>query len=96
MLLVTLEILVAIVAPLLILCSTGRWPMRLAIPCLLVIPVLWHPNLLAHSRAESRSRHLLGGRFRDGAQAHSQLLARGVRARVDYAPRSPGTFGSSS
>jgi hypothetical protein len=39
MLLVMLEMLVVIVAPLLILYLTGRWPMRIAIPCLLVIPV---------------------------------------------------------
>ncbi len=42
MLFVTLEILVVIVAPLLILYLTGRWPLRIVIPCLLVIPVLWY------------------------------------------------------
>ncbi len=42
MLLVTIEILVVIVAPLLILYLTGPWPVRSAIPCLLVIPVLWY------------------------------------------------------
>jgi hypothetical protein len=42
MLLVTFEILIVIVVPLLILYLAGPWPLRSTIPCLLMIPVLWY------------------------------------------------------
>jgi hypothetical protein len=41
-LLITLEITVVIVAPLLVLYLKGNWPLPTIIPCLLSIPVLWY------------------------------------------------------
>jgi hypothetical protein len=62
MLLVTLEILVVIVAPLLILYLTGRWPMRIVIPCLLVIPVLWYLTYAPiHELSHVLGTYLVGG-----------------------------------
>ncbi|HNT16723.1 MAG TPA: hypothetical protein PKJ37_02350 [Acidobacteriota bacterium] len=70
MLLVTLEILVLIVAPLLILYLTGRWPMRIAIPCLLVIPVLWY---LTYSPIHELS-HVLGAYMAGGSVSDIKLI----------------------
>jgi hypothetical protein len=70
MLLVTLEILVVIVAPLLILYLTGRWPMRIAIPCLLVIPVLWY---LTYSPIHELS-HVLGTYLVGGSVTELKLI----------------------
>ena len=62
MLLVTLEILVTIVAPLLILYLRGRWPMRITIPCLLVIPVLWYLTYAPiHELSHVLGTYLVGG-----------------------------------
>ncbi len=62
MLLVTLETLVVIVAPLLILYLTGRWPMRIVIPCLLVIPVLWYLTYAPiHELSHVLGTYLVGG-----------------------------------
>jgi hypothetical protein len=41
-LLITLEILLTIVTPLLFLYLKGTWALRNTIPCLLSIPVLWY------------------------------------------------------
>ncbi len=68
--LVTLEILVVIVAPLLILYLTGRWPMRIAIPCLLVIPVLWY---LTYSPIHELS-HVLGTYLVGGSVTELKLI----------------------
>jgi hypothetical protein len=70
MLLVTLEILVVIVAPLLILYLTGPWPMRIAIPCLLVIPVLWY---LTYSPIHELS-HVLGTYLVGGSVTELKLI----------------------
>jgi hypothetical protein len=70
MLLVTLEILVVIVAPLLILYLTGRWPMRTVIPCLLVIPVLWY---LTYSPIHELS-HVLGTWLVGGSVTELKLI----------------------
>ncbi len=70
MLLVTLEILVVIVAPLLILYLAGRWPMRIAIPCLLVIPVLWY---LTYSPIHELS-HVLGTYLVGGSVTELKLI----------------------
>jgi len=70
MLLVTIEILVVIVAPLLILYLTGRWPMRIAIPCLLVIPVLWY---LTYSPIHELS-HVLGTYLVGGSVTELKLI----------------------
>jgi hypothetical protein len=70
MLLVTLEILVVIVAPLLILYLTGPWPMRVAIPCLMVIPVLWY---LTYSPIHELS-HVLGTYLVGGSVTEFKLI----------------------
>lgn len=70
MLLVTLEILVVIVAPLQILYLTGRWPMRITIPCLLVIPVLWY---LTYSPIHELS-HVLGTYLVGGSVTELKLI----------------------
>lgn len=70
MLLVTLEILVVIVAPLLILYLTGPWPMRIAIPCLMVIPVLWY---LTYSPIHELS-HVLGTYLVGGSVTELKLI----------------------
>lgn len=41
-LLVTVEILLVVVAPLLVLYLKAQWPLRATVPCLLTIPVLWY------------------------------------------------------
>ena len=51
-----------IVAPLLILYLTGRWPMRIVIPCLLVIPVLWYLTYAPiHELSHVLGTYLVGG-----------------------------------
>jgi hypothetical protein len=70
MLLATLEILVVIVAPLLILYLTGPWPMRIAIPCLMVIPVLWY---LTYSPIHELS-HVLGTYLVGGSVTELKLI----------------------
>jgi hypothetical protein len=62
MLLVTLEILIVIVAPLLTLYLTGSWPMRIVIPCLLVIPILWYVTYAPiHELGHVLGTYLVGG-----------------------------------
>lgn len=62
MLLVTLEILVVVVAPLLILYLAGRWPLRIAIPCLLAIPVLWYLTYAPiHELSHVLGTYVVGG-----------------------------------
>ena len=70
MLLVTLEILVVIVAPLLVLYLRGPWPMRIAIPCLLVIPVLWY---LTYAPIHELS-HVLGAYVAGGTVTEVKLI----------------------
>lgn len=62
LLLVTFEILCVIVAPLLILYLAGRWPMRVTIPSLLVIPVLWYLTYApTHELSHVLATYLVGG-----------------------------------
>ncbi len=62
MLLVTLEILVVVVAPLLILYLAGRWPLRVVIPCLLAIPVLWYLTYAPiHELSHVLGTYVVGG-----------------------------------
>ena len=85
MLLVTLETLVVLVAPLLILYLTGRWPMRITIPCLLVIPVLWY---LTYSPIHELS-HVLGAYLVGGSVTEIKLIPsfwRGEFARAWITP----------
>ena len=63
MLLVTVEILLVVVAPLLVLYLRGQWPLRAAIPCLLVIPVLWYLTYAPiHELSHLVATYLVGGR----------------------------------
>ena len=70
MLLVTLEILVVVVAPLLILYLARPWPLRVAIPCLLAIPVLWY---LTYSPIHELS-HVLGAYVVGGTVTEVKLI----------------------
>jgi hypothetical protein len=70
MLLVTLEILLVVVAPLLILYLRGKWPLRVAIPCLLVIPVFWYLTYSPlHELSHLVATYLVGGRV-----VHAKLI----------------------
>jgi hypothetical protein len=85
LLLVTLETLVIIVMPLQILYLTGRWPMRITVPCLLVIPVLWY---LTYSPIHELS-HVLGTYLVGGSVTEIKLIPsfwRGEFARAWITP----------
>ena len=70
MLLVTLEILLVVVAPLLFMYLRGKWPLRDAIPCLLVIPVLWYLTYSPiHELSHLVATYLVGGRV-----VHAKLI----------------------
>ncbi len=61
-LLITFEILVVIVAPLLILYRTGPWPQRIVIPCVMAIPVLWYLTYAPlHELSHALGTFLVGG-----------------------------------
>ena len=66
----TLESLAVIVTPLLILYLTGRWPMRIVIPSLVVIPVLWY---LTYSPIHELS-HVLGAYLVGGFVTEAKLI----------------------
>lgn len=90
LLLITLEILVIIGAPLLILYLTGRWPMRVVIPCLFVTPVLWY---LTYSPIHELS-HVLGAYLVGGSVTEIKLIPsfwRGEFARAWITPEGLGT-----
>jgi hypothetical protein len=70
MLLITLEILAVIVVPLLIFYLGARCPMRTAIPCLFVIPVLWY---LTYSPIHELS-HVLGTYLVGGSVTQLKLI----------------------
>lgn len=60
--LITFEILVTIVAPLLILYRTGPWPQRIVIPCMVAIPVLWYLTYAPlHELSHALGTYLVGG-----------------------------------
>lgn len=60
--LITRELLADIVAPLLILSLWARWPMRTAIPCLFVMPMLWYPTYAPiHELSHVLGTYLVGG-----------------------------------
>ncbi len=67
---VTLEILLTIVAPLLLLYLKGRWPQRVTISCLLVIPVLWY---LTYAPIHELS-HVLGALAMGGTVTQVKLI----------------------
>jgi hypothetical protein len=70
MLLVTFEILVVIVTPLLILYLTGSWPLRVVVPCLVVIPVIWY---LTYAPIHELS-HVLGAYLAGGTVTEIKLI----------------------
>lgn len=62
-LLVTLEILLVVVLPLLALYLRGNWPLRATVPCLLSIPVLWYFTYAPlHELSHAAGAYLAGGR----------------------------------
>jgi hypothetical protein len=91
MLLVTLEILVVVVVPLLILYLAGRWPLRIVIPCLLVIPVLWYLTYAPiHELSHVLGTYVVGGTvtevklipsFWHGEFGRAWIAPRGLQAR---------------
>lgn len=65
-LLITLEILLVVVTPLLFLYLKGNWPLRAIIPCLLSIPVLWYLTYaLLHELGHVAGTYLVGGKVVD-------------------------------
>lgn len=70
MLLVTFEILAVVVMPLLVLVLKGRWPMRVAIPALFAIPVLWY---LTYAPIHELS-HVLGTWVAGGSVTQVKLI----------------------
>jgi hypothetical protein len=61
-LLITLEILLVVVLPLLFLYLKSNWLLRDIIPCLLVVPVLWYLTYaLLHELAHVAGAYLAGG-----------------------------------
>jgi hypothetical protein len=87
-LLITIEILIVIVVPLLFLFLKGRWPMRAIISSLLTIPVLWY---LAYSPIHELSHiagtYLVGGKvtfyklipsFWKGEFGHAWITSEGL------------------
>jgi len=62
-LLITGEILLTVVTPLLFLYHRGTWPQRTSIPCMLSIPVLWYPTYSPlHELSHVAATYLVGGR----------------------------------
>lgn len=68
--LATVETLVVLVAPLLILYRMRRWPQRIVIPCMLVIPVLWY---LTYAPIHELS-HVLGAYLAGGSVTEIKLI----------------------
>ncbi|MBI4912198.1 MAG: hypothetical protein HY823_05635 [Acidobacteria bacterium] len=65
-LLITLEILVVIVGPLLFLYLKGPWPLRRTLPSLLVLPLLWYLTYApTHELSHVAGTYLVGGRVVD-------------------------------
>ena len=65
-LLVTCEILVIVVMPLLVLYLKGNWPLRKVIPSLVVIPVIWYFSYtIVHELSHAAGTYLVGGKVID-------------------------------
>ncbi len=65
-LLITLEISLVVVAPLLFLYLKGNWPLRTIIPCLVSIPVLWYLTYsLLHELSHVAGTYLVGAKVVD-------------------------------
>lgn len=68
--LATVETLVVLVAPLLILYRMRRWPQRIVIPCMVLIPVLWY---LTYAPIHELS-HVLGAYLAGGSVTEIKLI----------------------
>ncbi|MBL8092704.1 MAG: hypothetical protein JNL73_00955, partial [Anaerolineales bacterium] len=68
--LATVETLVVLVAPLLILYQMRRWPQRIVIPCMVLIPVLWY---LTYAPIHELS-HVLGAYLAGGSVTEIKLI----------------------
>ena len=65
-LLVTCEILLVVVMPLLVLYLKGNWPLRKVIPPLVIIPVLWYFTYAPlHELSHAAGLYLVGGKVID-------------------------------
>lgn len=61
-LLITLEILVVVVSPLILLYQKGNWPLRATTLCLVSIPILWYPTYAPlHEVSHIAATYLAGG-----------------------------------
>jgi hypothetical protein len=70
--LITIEILLAIVIPLIILYLRGKWPLKIIVSCLLVIPILWY---LTYAPLHELS-HIWGTYLAGGQVANYKLIPR--------------------
>jgi len=62
----TCEILLALVMPLLVLYIKGNWPLRKAIPPLVIIPILWYFTYAPlHELSHAAGVYLVGGKVID-------------------------------
>jgi len=62
-LLVTFEILLVVVVPLLVLYLKGNWPLRKVIPSLVIIPVIWYFTYAPiHELSHAAGTYLVGGK----------------------------------
>lgn len=62
-LLVTFEILLVVMVPLLVLFLKGNWPLRKVIPSLVIIPVIWYFTYAPiHELSHAAGTYLVGGK----------------------------------
>ncbi len=65
-LLVTIEILIIVVMPLLVLYLKGSWPMREVVPSLVIIAVFWYFSyMIFHELSHAAGLYLVGGETLD-------------------------------
>lgn len=86
--LVTLEILLVVVFPLIIFYLKGKWPLRATVPCLVGIPILWYPTYAPlHEMSHIAGTYLVGGtvvdyrlipRFWLGEVGHAWIKTEGI------------------
>ncbi|HLE33026.1 MAG TPA: hypothetical protein VJB38_10485, partial [Bacteroidota bacterium] len=61
--LITVEILLVVVTPLLFLYLKGSWPLRVIVPCLLTIPLLWYFTYAPlHELSHAAGTYFVGGK----------------------------------
>ena len=60
--LITSEILLVVVAPLIVLYQRGHWPLRATTLCLVSVPILWYPSYAPiHELGHIAGTYLVGG-----------------------------------